>query len=136
MQTEITIPYYDVDAMDVVWHGHYVKYFELARCELLDSFGCGYTEMFASGYVWPIVDIRLKYVRPVRYNQKISITTTLVEWEYRVKITYLVRDAISHEVLTKGYTIQVAVDRKTMKMCMETPLCFREKLKMSIRSDA
>ena len=34
-KTEIEVPFYDVDSLNLAWHGHYIKYFEVARCELL-----------------------------------------------------------------------------------------------------
>ena len=49
--------FYDVDSMNVVWHGNYVKYFETARCALLGEIGYGYEAMRADGYAYPIVKI-------------------------------------------------------------------------------
>lgn len=61
--TEILVPFFDVDTMHVVWHGHYVKYLEVARCALLDKIGHNYTHMLDSGYAWPVIDMQLRYVR-------------------------------------------------------------------------
>ncbi len=61
---DVEVPFHDVDAMNVAWHGHYVKYFEIARCALLRRFDYDYPQMQASGYLWPIVDCHLKYIRP------------------------------------------------------------------------
>ena len=47
--TEILVPFFDVDTMNVVWHGHYVKYLEVARCALLDKIGHNYTAMLEAG---------------------------------------------------------------------------------------
>ena len=77
----IDVPFFDVDAMQVVWHGHYVKYLEVARCELLRSFHYDYNEMSESGYMWPIVDMSLKYVGSALFAHKIKVTATLKEWE-------------------------------------------------------
>ena len=63
------IQFYDVDAMQVVWHGNYARFLELARCALLEKIGYSYPEMARSGYFWPVVDMRIKYVRPVRMAQ-------------------------------------------------------------------
>jgi acyl-CoA thioester hydrolase len=52
--THILVPFFDVDTMHVVWHGHYVKYLEVARCALLDKIGHNYTAMVDSGYAWPV----------------------------------------------------------------------------------
>jgi acyl-CoA thioester hydrolase len=125
---EIEVPFHDVDSMNVVWHGHYSKYFELARCKLLESFGYCYKSMAESGYAWPVVDMRLKYVRPAEFGQRICVTATLKEWEYRLKIIYEITDAETGEKLTKGYTVQVAVDRDSGEMCYESPSILASKL--------
>ena len=122
------IPFHDVDSMKIVWHGRYVKYFELARCELLDSFNYGYMAMLDSGYMWPVVDMRIKYVRPLRFEQKIIIETELKEWENRIKINYTVKDQLTGEKLTKGYTTQIAVDLNTEEMLFESPDILAHKL--------
>lgn len=127
-ETEIIVPFHDIDPMQVVWHGRYVKYFETARCHLLESFDYGYEKMFESGYAWPVVDMRIKYVKPLRFNQRVVVEAQLVEWEYRLKIKYLIRDTDSGATLTKGYTIQVAVDMETQEMCLESPPVIKTKL--------
>ena len=121
------VPFHDVDSMGIVWHGHYVKYLEIARCELLDSFNFGYLEMRESGYIWPVVDMRLKYIKPVTFEQQIEVVATLKEWEHRLKIDYLIRDVITGLKLTKGYTIQVAVDRNG-ELMLELPPVIHQKL--------
>ncbi len=126
---ELEIPFYDVDAMDIVWHGNYVKYFEIARCALLDKIGYDYYEMEASGYGWPVIDLRVKYIRPCRFKQKIKISTHLVEYENRLKIDYLITDITTTQKLTSGYSIQVAVNLKTQELCFASPAILIEKLK-------
>ena len=128
---EIEVPFHDVDSMNIVWHGHYSKYFELARCKLLESFGYCYKSMAESGYAWPVVDMRLKYVRPAEFGQRICVTATLKEWEYRLKIIYEITDVETGEKLTKGYTVQVAVDRDSGEMCYESPSILANKLGIS-----
>jgi acyl-CoA thioester hydrolase len=127
-QLEMTIPFHDVDPMNVVWHGRYVKYMEVVRCQLLDSFNYNYNAMFDSGYSWPVVDMRIKYVKPVKFGQTIRITATLVEWEFRLKINYVIEDVATGIKLTKGYTVQVAVDLESGEMCGESPAILLEKL--------
>ena len=107
--TEVTVPFFDVDSMHVVWHGHYVKYLEIARCALLDRLGHNYTDMRESGYAWPIIDIQLRYVHSARFGQQLRVRAELVEWENRLKIHYLITDAHTGERLTRASTVQVAV---------------------------
>ncbi|MBI2380642.1 MAG: acyl-CoA thioesterase [Gammaproteobacteria bacterium] len=128
---ELSPPFHDVDSMRVVWHGNYLRYFELARCELLKGFGYDYLDMEASGYFWPIVDTRLKFVRSARYGQTIRVCASLVEWENRMKINYLITDAASGEKLTEGYTIQVAVHKDTGVMEFVSPPILGQKLGLS-----
>jgi len=127
-ELKLTVPFHDVDSMHVVWHGHYAKYFELVRCLLLDDFDYNYDAMFESGFAWPVVDMRIKYIKPIKFNQKINIIATLTEWEYRLKIKYIIQDFSSNTTLTKGSTIQFAVCLQSNKMCFETPDVFRKKL--------
>lgn len=125
---ELEVPFHDVDSMNVVWHGHYAKYIELARCKLLESFDYDYTTMWKSGYLWPVVDMRLKYVKSARFGQCIRVSATLAEWEHRLKINYRICDAASGEKLSQGYTTQVAVDSQTGEMCYQSPPVLAQKL--------
>lgn len=135
VSTEINVQFYDVDAMRVVWHGNYVKYIEDARCYLLRAFNYDYNDMEDSGYVWPIVDMRLKYVKPARFGSKIRVDATLVEYESRLKISYRIIDTESGETLTKAYTVQVAVDIASNEMLYESPAVLINKLAPYIEND-
>ena len=118
---QVEVPFHDVDAMNVAWHGHYVKYFEIARCALLRLFDYVYPEMKASGYLWPVVECHLKYVRPALYNQQLRVEATLLEYENRIKIGYEIFDVKSGERLTKGHTVQVAIDAITHELQYVSP---------------
>ena len=108
-EIEVVVPFFDVDSMEVVWHGHYVKYLEIARCALLDRIGHNYAQMKAAGYVWPVIDVQLRYARAARFGQRLRVRADLVEWENRLKIHYLITDAASGERITRASTVQVAV---------------------------
>lgn len=124
----ITIPFHDVDSAGMVWHGHYAKYFEVARCELLDSFGYGYDAMRESGFSWPVIDLQVRYVRALKFGQRILVRATLREWENRLLIDYLITDQGSGQRLTKASTSQVAVDMKTGELCLASPDVLFERL--------
>lgn len=122
VRTEIIVPFHDVDSMNIAWHGHYVKYLEVARCELLELIGYSYQAMAKSGYTWPVVDMRIKYVKPLVFNQRIAVEATLVEWENRLKINYVIWDVEQKNKLTKAHTTQMAIDMKTGESCFESPV--------------
>lgn len=124
----VEVPFHDLDPMEVVWHGNYVRYFERARQHLLLSLDYDYPQMRASGYMWPVVDIQLRYIRPALYAQKLLVKAEIVEWENRLKIRYEIRDAQSGERLTKGHTVQVAVEISSREMCYVCPAILWERL--------
>lgn len=125
---DIDIPFHDVDVMEIAWHGHYAKYFEIARCVLLDSIDYNYTQMKASGYAWPVIDMHIRYIQPLLFRQKITVNCWVEEYEYRLKINYQINDAASGKRLTKGHTIQVAVDMAAQELCLASPAILLEKL--------
>jgi len=118
---DIKIPFQDVDLMQVAWHGNYMRYLEAARCALLDKLEYNYPEMQASGFMWPIVDTRLKYIRPARLGQEIRVHAGLEEYENRLKMQFVIEDKHSHEVLCKAYSIQVAVAIDSQEMQFVCP---------------
>ncbi|MHC8348366.1 acyl-CoA thioesterase [Pseudomonas sp. RT4P38] len=124
--TEILVPFFDVDTMNVVWHGHYVKYLEVARCALLDKIGHNYDAMVESGYAWPVIDLQLRYVRGAVFGQKLNVRANLVEWENRLKISYLISDLETGDRLTRASSVQVAVDMSSREMLLASPKVFTD----------
>jgi acyl-CoA thioester hydrolase len=123
IEVPLTIPFHDVDSLGIAWHGHYAKYFEIARCALLDRLGYGYDAMRDSGYSWPVIDMHVRYVKPMRFNQRVTVRATLREWENRLLIHYLITDQDGRR-LTKGTTSQVAVDMNGEMQFVSPPVLF------------
>jgi acyl-CoA thioester hydrolase len=124
----VQVPFYDLDPMNIVWHGNYARYFEVARCALLEKLDYSYAQMEQSGYAWPVIDLHVRYIKPLRFDQKVKVKVSLVEWEHRLKLRYLISDAATGERLTKGDSVQVAVDVKTGEMCLMSPPVLFERL--------
>ena len=130
-EVDVTVPFHDVDMMAVAWHGHYLRYIELARCALLDRIDYNYPQMDASGYLWPVIDVRMKYIAPLRFGQTVRVRATLVEYQHRLKIDYLLYDPQSGKRTSKGYTVQVAVSKQSGEMCLASPQVLLDKLGVS-----
>jgi acyl-CoA thioester hydrolase len=128
VQVPIKVPFHDVDMIGVAWHGHYVKYFEIARCALLEQLNYGYDAMRESGFMWPVIDMHVRYVKPLRFGQKVLVKAILREWENRLLIDYVLTDAASGARLTKGTTSQVAVEIASGEMCFVSPPVLFERL--------
>ncbi len=130
-EVDVTVPFHDVDMMAVAWHGHYLRYIELARCALLDRIDYNYPQMEASDYLWPVIDVRMKYIAPLRFGQTVRVRATLVEYLHRLKIDYLLYDPQSGKRTSKGYTVQVAVSKQSGEMCLASPQVLLDKLGVS-----
>lgn len=130
-EIEVCIPFHDVDMMAVAWHGHYFRYIELARCALLELIDYNYPQMDASGYFWPVIDTRMKYLAPLRFGQRVRVRATLMEYQNRLKIDYLLSDAESGVRASKGHSIQVAVNKESGEMCLASPRVLLDKLGVS-----
>ena len=126
--TEFKVEFYDVDSMGVVWHGNYVKYMELGRCALLDKIGYGYNEMKESGYAFPVTSIKLKYIKPLMFKQTAVIKAVLAEYENRIRIEYFIYDKESGEIVTRGESIQMALNMETQTASFLCPECFIKKV--------
>jgi acyl-CoA thioester hydrolase len=125
----LTAQFYDIDSMNVVWHGNYTKFFEEARNALLDKLDYNYPQMQASGYLWPIVDFRIKYIRPIYLHQQFVAEAFLVEYENRLKIEYRLLDKATSEILTKAQSTQVAVCSSSHEMQYVSPEILISKVK-------
>lgn len=119
--SDYDVQFFDVDSMNIMWHGHYVKYLEMARCAFLESIGYHYDVMKETGFGYPIVQLELKYVKPALFRQKIRIYLSLVEYETCIRFDYRIVDLETGERLTQGSTTQVAVDMRKREMQLQTP---------------
>lgn len=124
----IEVPFHDVDMMNVVWHGHYIKYFEIARCKLLDQIDYNYPQMQQSGYLWPVIECQCRYAKPLVFGQRVKVIAEIKEWLQRLKINYVIQDADTGARLTRGHTVQVAVEAASREMCFQSPPVLLKKL--------
>ena len=120
-ETLLTVPFHDADMMGVTWHGHYIRYMEIARCELLERIVYTYLDMYDSGYAWPVVDLKIRYSKGCTFGDRLRILITVDEVEFRFKLSYRIENADTGELLTKASTTQVAVDTKTGEMSYPSP---------------
>ena len=136
VKNEITFPveFYDVDTMRVVWHGNYVKYMEKARCALLDSVNFGYLEMEKCGTAFPVVDMKLKYVRSLRFGDKARVVSYLTEYENCIKIKYEIYNAQTGELCTKAESTQMAMSIATSESSIVCPQQLIDNVKSYIKA--
>ena len=120
----IDVPFHDLDGLKIVWHGHYYKYFEMARTLLLRRIGFDWPQMERSGYVWPVIETHCRYSAPIRYGMKVRVLARLTDVEHRIKFDYVITGAQDGRKLAYGHTVQAAVNAKTGELCLMTPRSF------------
>jgi acyl-CoA thioester hydrolase len=133
----VEVNFHDVDMVGVVWHGHYLRYLENARWALMNHLGYGFDRMVAAGFVWPIVELQTKYVNPARFGDRLRVRASLVEWEYRLTLNYLLTRPADDVRIARARTVQVAVDARSGELQFVLPGDFRDVLQAaSVREGA
>ncbi|HEX9079666.1 MAG TPA: acyl-CoA thioesterase [Desulfuromonadaceae bacterium] len=77
-ETTITVRFNEIDAYRVAWHGHYVAWMEIGRTALASQFGLDPDQLSAAGFLGPVVELRVKYLQPARFNDQVTIRTRLL----------------------------------------------------------
>ena len=122
----LEIPFYDLDPMNVVWHGNYVKYLEAARCEMFRQLRYTYEDMKNDGVAYPVAKMDLKFIKSCRFGQKIIVTTLLEEIEPCIIIKYIITDASTGEKLLKARSIQICIDAHSGESIHSAPVRLKE----------
>ena len=105
------IRFSEIDAMRVVWHGAYAKYFEDAREQFGRDYGLDYLLIERSGYYAPIVNLSVQYRQPLRYGMEPEIVITYRPVEAaKIIFDYEIRGAACGGVFATGHSIQVFMD--------------------------
>jgi acyl-CoA thioester hydrolase len=133
---EVDVAFHDVDLATVVWHGHYFKYLENARWALMRVIGYEYQDMIDSGYGWPVIEVHVKYIRAARFGERLQVRASLVEWDSRLTVNYLVKDARSGERVARGQTIQAAIDMRTKELLYVLPDCLTSRVTAALARQA
>jgi acyl-CoA thioester hydrolase len=116
----LEVPFHDIDILGIAWHGHYYKYYELARTALYRSRNLDIMRMRELGYIFPIIESQSRYVQPLRYGQRAVVEATFEQWQSYVKISYVIREEESGERISYGHTKQ-AVCRVDGEMLLMVP---------------
>lgn len=125
--TSILIRFNEADSLGIVWHGHFVQYFEDGREAFGEKYGLRYLDIFAEGYTVPVVNIQCDYKRPLRYGDRVNVATTYVDdMAAKMKFEYTLTNAATGEVVAKGSSVQVFLDKETATLQLTIPAFFRK----------
>jgi len=120
-ESHVRVRYAETDQMGVVYYGNYATYYEVARVEALRALGISYKEIEASGVMLPVLEYKIKYIRPAKYDELLSIKVTLAKMpDTRITFTYEMFNEAGL-LLNVGETTLVFVDMVKNKPCQVPP---------------
>ncbi len=127
-ETRLRVRYAETDQMGFVYYGNYPQYYEVGRADAMRKLGMTYKEMEAKGVVMPIARMEVKYIRPARYDDLLTVKTTVpVLPEARMHFDYEIYNE-EGVLLNKGLTILAFLNKETGRPCA-APDWFFKKLK-------
>lgn len=105
-EVKIRVIYADTDAMGIVYHANYFRWFEIGRTELLREMGVVYAELETEGYYLPLTRSSCHYLAPARYDETIIVETTISYFRRAsIKFDYSILDEQRETVLVEGCTL-------------------------------
>lgn len=123
----LTVPFHDCDPLGIVWHGHYMKYFELARTALFRATGLDVPQIRELGLKMYVADVRCRYTHPLGYGDEVEVSAKTMATEPLLKIVYSVRNLTRDRRSARGSTILAITDR-TGELVREAPAEIVERL--------
>jgi acyl-CoA thioester hydrolase len=121
-QTEVTVRFNEADPLGIVWHGHYVRYFEDGREAFGKHYGISYLDFYAQGLVIPIVSVHCDFKKALRYGDTIVVETTYIPTPAaKLKFEYKIRETKTNDLVAVGNSVQVFTDIKSFQLQLTTP---------------
>ena len=121
-EVKFVVPFHDLDPMQIVWHGNYLKYFDIARSELFHHLGIDlFSYMGRANYFFPITKTNTKHIHSLRYRDEFKCTATVLEARYKIVVEFQIRLLENNQLCAKGTSEQVAVRYPEKEMMFEIP---------------
>ena len=132
-RAQITVRYAETDMMGIVYHGNYLPWFEVGRTTLLRECGLPYRELEAQGYLLPVIELGVKFLKPALYDDTVTIVTRLPDKPLlRIRLEYEVRRG--EELLVTGFTVHGFINKSGEPV--RPPAAFTEKMRELFRAEA
>lgn len=124
---EFEVPFHDCDPMQIVWHGRYFQYFELARTELFRARQLDIPAVRDLGLRMYVADVRCRFTSPLTYGDRVEVVATAKEASPLIRIAYSVRNLTKKRRSARGYCVLATTDAQG-DLLTETPEIIRERL--------
>ena len=124
-RANILVKFNEADPLGIVWHGHYVRYFEDGREAFGEKYGLRYLDIFNYGYTVPIVKVECNYKRSLRYGDRVIVNVKYVDTPAaKIKFVYTLYNAATGELVADGSSVQVFLDTETSTLQLTIPPFF------------
>jgi acyl-CoA thioester hydrolase len=128
-EVKMSVPFFDLDPMQIVWHGNYLNYFELARAALFEHYRVDlYSYYEREQIIFPIIRTSTKHIFPLRHRDEVIIKATLVDANIKLVVDFEIRKVVDGSVCARGRTEQVAVKTPGMETLFSIPQDIRNGL--------
>ena len=126
-KTEVLVRFNEADPLGIVWHGHYIRYFEDGREAFGNAHGLGYLDVYKQGFVIPVVSVQCDFKRSLRYGDKLIVETKYLPCEAaKMKFTYRLFNAVTGELVATGSSVQVFLDKENSILQLANPPFFED----------
>lgn len=113
-EIEFYVRYSETDQMSFVYHGNYVKYFEMGRIAWLNKLGFSYKKMEEDGILLPVIDLKINFKKSALFDDKLTLITKLISIpSYMIEFEYKIKREGS--LISSGYTKLIFLNSKTNK---------------------
>lgn len=120
--TELEVKFSEADPLGIVWHGHFIRYFEDGREAFGAAYGLKYLDFYRSNIVVPIINIQCDYKRILRYGHRIRLETTYKDTlAAKLIFNYSIYDARTNEQVATGSSVQVFMDKGSLELMLTLP---------------
>ncbi|MBL0741278.1 acyl-CoA thioesterase [Chryseolinea lacunae] len=124
-QTEILVRFNEADPLGIVWHGHYLRYFEDGREAFGKVHGISYLDFYKQGLAVPVVSVNCDYKKPLRYGDSVIVETIYMPTRAaKLHFDYRIYDAETRSLVATGSSTQVFVDAKSFELQFTIPAFF------------
>jgi acyl-CoA thioester hydrolase len=124
-KANILVKFNEADPLGIVWHGHYIRYFEDGREAFGEKYGIRYLDIYNHGYSVPVVKVDCNYKRSLRYGDRVIVETTYVNTQAaKLKFEYKLYNAATGELVADGSSMQVFLDVETNLLQLTLPPFF------------
>ena len=122
IKVDINLRFSDTDAMGIIWHGNYLRFFEDARESFGNAYGLTYLDIYRSGYFTPIVKSDVDYKSPIHYGDKVNASAKYIPVAAaKIIFEYEVVNLSTGKLCAVGKTIQVFLNAKERILELNKP---------------